>query len=90
LNECIVCKGSAFVITPDHRRDDIWWYTDDDGNGMYDCPCHHKTICPRCHYQHREECTKSCVRDPKIVEGVTCSYWKYKTSDGYAHEVRVF
>ena len=81
------------------KLNETWWYEYEGYNEEElrrnvvrspACPCHHKTICPRCHYQHREECTKSCVRDPKILEGVTCSYWKYKTSDGYAHEMRAF
>ena len=88
MNECIVCKGSAFEKSPDDRISYWWWYTDLFENVIYDCPCHDKQICPNCHFEHREECTKSCVRDPKIVQGLTYSYWEYTTIDGHAYERR--
>ena len=50
------------------------------------CPCHHKTICPRCHYQFF--CDKF-----KLIETRLADYYfgfiKYETEHGKAYQNRV-
>jgi hypothetical protein len=74
------------------KLNETWWYEYEGYNEEElrrnvvrspACPCHHKTICPRCHYQWF--CHKFKLINYNYL-GIVC---KYETEHGIAYQKRV-
>ena len=78
------------------KLNETWWYEYEGYNEEElrrnvvrspACPCHHKTICPRCHYQLLYGfCDKFKLIKTELTDD---GFMKYETEHGIAYQKRV-